>query len=744
MVIKIFNKKNTFFKVAVITTSLGLLMPSMGWTFNPSKLANYHMTPLIVLGGKAINIPATLGKIIQTHQGGSKTVICIQDLHCNYEVQMNIAGLIQHLRKRYDLKLVGQEGAFDRITSKSISSFPVSLIREQVLDYFVRQGRLTGADYVAALNSDEIILEGIEDRQRYDESQTLVRDFLNTETMGMLADIQERLNHIKLQIYNDKLLALNELRRAYLSGKTQLLSYVLNLQKMADRSSIPLKNFPSLNQFLQRHQENGHNPVDVDLLMSEIKSITSLLKARLITTEQEKDLDRQYFQFEILEKLLAISVSREELEYFRLHRDQFRVNNLIGFFQKYEKAYDSYDNQLLPLNHYLAMAERFYELADERSVVFVNELLSKMDNYKQTLAVMINGGFHSQEVMELLKEKGINTMLIKPTLTKQDIINPYFELLQGRQTRLERLLKKNQTIMAIENAWYSSTFKQEIIIAIENLIALYQRGELKLKADSSVNLAIKQWKISNSRYSLIELSENEKNSYPIRQDMVYWSNLENEHDARTILVIVPKTLYDRIDSQHLNLIDTQIMDKWVFVHCADMTSMVALDQQLTWLTSQEHFDWSKFLEPFRLTVNWIIGHLRGTTPFLQTAITNLTKFYHPTAVSPFEIRKRINVLIQQQQVLDKTTIVTSASQQLITAPLPAGAWKNQQGNFLLDIFSYIIALGLVGLTGLSFYLVGLDIPTLVFGTMAVMFIVVKLIYMNVHSKEKKRRCQVFS
>ncbi|NTV52926.1 MAG: hypothetical protein HGA76_07950, partial [Candidatus Firestonebacteria bacterium] len=87
-------------------------------------------------------------------------------------------------------------------------------------------------------------------------------------------------------------------------------------------------------------------------------------------------------------------------------------------------------------------------MADIRSEHFAANLTRKMEDAHENLAVVITGGFHSDGFLSELKKQGIGYLSIKPRLTKQDAANPYFSILQGKKLPIEKLLAKNQTILA--------------------------------------------------------------------------------------------------------------------------------------------------------------------------------------------------------------------------------------------------------------------------------------------------------
>ncbi|MCK5218884.1 hypothetical protein KAR10_05145, partial [bacterium] len=99
-------------KAWAMLVSVTFIIPYLSWAFDAGNyaLAKPNFLRIAHLG-KVLTIPERIGSITQGFQGNQKTIVCIQDLHCNYEVQKNIAGIIQHLVRKHGLRLIGEEGA---------------------------------------------------------------------------------------------------------------------------------------------------------------------------------------------------------------------------------------------------------------------------------------------------------------------------------------------------------------------------------------------------------------------------------------------------------------------------------------------------------------------------------------------------------------------------------------------------------------------------------------------------------
>ncbi|NTV52164.1 MAG: hypothetical protein HGA76_04010, partial [Candidatus Firestonebacteria bacterium] len=441
----------------------------------------------VVYEGKSVDLPAQLGSVEKAFQGQNKLIIHIQDLHCNYEVQKNIAGMIHLLAKEHGLKLVGEEGAFGTEDIDPIRSFPIAEIREAVGDYYVKQGRLTGAEYYGGTGEYPVKLEGIETPKLYEDSLAAVHGFLNAESQGYCLDLRESLDALKNDIYNPALLALDQERMAYRSGQLDVLGYAAKLKRLADEQGESLAAYPQLEQYLRQGTNLFGEKVEPDALFLQMDMLDEALREALYTSELQRELDAQYRRLDIVEKLLNISATQEELREFRTQREKFSVRSFSRFLQQ-QAGPEAVDPELYALDAYLGQVAEFYRLADIRSQHFAVNLTRKMEDAHENLAVVITGGFHSDGFLSELKKQGIGYLSIKPRLTKQDAANPYFSILQGKKLPIEKLLAKNQTILA-PRVWPETSFFKEILGVNLGTLGQY----LTLKFRPRLQPAVQAW-----------------------------------------------------------------------------------------------------------------------------------------------------------------------------------------------------------------------------------------------------------
>src|SRR3989338_10906303 len=120
----------------------------------------------------SIRVPESMGEIKKSFQGSrDRIVVHIQDAHVNEDAQKNIAQILDFFSKQYGMKLVNLEGAEGRLYPEVFSFFPDKSARQDVAEYFLKQGRLSGPLYWAVVERPEAELFGIEDNALYEENR---------------------------------------------------------------------------------------------------------------------------------------------------------------------------------------------------------------------------------------------------------------------------------------------------------------------------------------------------------------------------------------------------------------------------------------------------------------------------------------------------------------------------------------------------------------------------------------------
>jgi hypothetical protein len=432
-----------FTKILALLVGTTFLWPSVSWAF----ATNAYPLPknIILFENQTVEIPDQVAVSLYKHQGTKGLVIHIQDLHCNYEAQTNIAKLIQHLAEHNQLRLVGIEGASLAVNTTHLSLYPDDNVKQSLGKFFMKQGKLSGAEFYASTSQRPVLLNGIENSALYGASRELVTRFLNDENQGYVSDLRESLNELKSKIYSRTLLKVDEENQAYRSGSVIPIAYYTYLLKQAQRLHLDGRAFPLVAGAVADPKTVLQN-FRSDELNQEADRLEHAIRAVLYATPEEKALDTYLHRVDILEKLINISVSQEELAEYRSDPAGFSVKTIAAFVDQHQGSMNS---EIFGLDQSIKLVMEFYALADARSQAFVENITRQMQNTKTGIAVMVTGGFHTQRVLEDLAAKDMAYVSVQPRLLHQDLVNPYFDLIRNRKTPLEKLLAKNQNIFAL-------------------------------------------------------------------------------------------------------------------------------------------------------------------------------------------------------------------------------------------------------------------------------------------------------
>ncbi len=436
-------------KIISILVSITFVFPCLTWAFEPGSFSapaqhiSYNQQP--------IKISPKFGIITQLYKGNERLVVHVQDLHCNYEVQNNIAKMIDTLAGSCGLQLVGIEGASLPINVTKLSTFPVEEVKRETAHYLMKQGKLTGPELYAAVGQHPIQLEGIETAALYEHNHKTVMQFLNNESQGYIFDLRETLEELKPGIYNPTLAALDKKKQAFRRGALSLLKYCAYLHAYANRCGEDLGAYPNFKVYLSERRPAFSKGLDSDLLFSELGQLDKRLRARVYTTSVQAEMDLMQHRLDVMEKLLNISAAPGELAEYRYQPGDFKVGRFREFIRQYDKTGELIlDPEVYALDRYLEEARTFYQTADERSRVFVGNMLDRMEVHRTGISMLVTGGFHTPLVLKELEHQGVSYICVKPQLRRRDIINPYFALLRNQRTPLEKLLAQNQNVLAIE------------------------------------------------------------------------------------------------------------------------------------------------------------------------------------------------------------------------------------------------------------------------------------------------------
>jgi len=251
----------------------------------------------------------------------------------------------------------------------------------------------------------------------------------NSERIELIDELSKRLSSLELETFVKKT---SQFKNEEIKAR-EFYSYLL---KKAETTGISAKKaFPNLlkyRKYIETYETlNSHN------LFSEIEALEEELFSELCENKAQKELCTLSKNLAILNKLFNVTLTSQEYKDYSL-----------SFSPSLSSPHKRESHEKIPtLNTYKTKMEEFYTLAFKRDSAFLRNIKDGLKD-KDKL-IVVTGGFHTENLKMLLKEKGYSYFSIMPKLDKKDEENPYFKLLSGGLIEEERIVTQAMSSIAL-------------------------------------------------------------------------------------------------------------------------------------------------------------------------------------------------------------------------------------------------------------------------------------------------------
>lgn len=391
-----------------------------------------------------------LGSIMDYHGFGYnlKLLVYIQDPHAHYEGQKKIAHILEYLIVAYGLKLILVEGG---VTDKDFTYLRERApLKERIekADKLLKEGVISGEEYLNIASDYPMTFQGIEDKKLYDRHCEALWEIDKFKDIAL--EYVEKLivasDAVKPKIHNADLLELDDKKRSYDNEAIHLLAYYEYLFRKAEELELPLHTFPNFIKLIklgelerkiylvkihcgsaseeERRLYSQYVNLKDDLNISQLFEEEALLEKSvenaLSQTQDQKNLLNISRALSIMKNLLRIKGVPEEYRYFQENEDHFNPDFWASFLQ--EKSRELGIDTNIPENSYimkdnLAKVEEFYGIAAERNEMFFKKINTRMEKDNVNLAALIAGGFHKLYLTKLFLDNGYSYIVISPLVT---------------------------------------------------------------------------------------------------------------------------------------------------------------------------------------------------------------------------------------------------------------------------------------------------------------------------------------
>jgi hypothetical protein len=427
------------------------------------------------------------GKITESYKGlTNDEIILIQDLHCDPIVQKNIYNVLNNLGKQYkDKKMVlGIEGSpYVKINTTLFSKIPNENVKNKVIDYFLQNADITGAEKYAILNYKNISLYGIEN---YDEYIKNFKSLCESEKYNLLmkdicCKMRQIIKSLKPVIYQDEIIESDNYDYLYSINKISFDICLDYYVKKAHSFDINIsKEFPAIWLYKKINFNKNYSKFDnynkEIQLMEEFKKFKYFVKIKIKNDDTKAIVKAEYY-LNIFENVMTHSATRDDV-YLWENKSKEILDFLFNFNKRmYVKNY--FEIYKKEIQEQKVIIDAFYLQAEKRNEIMVNNIL----NLKGDVKILVSGGYHTQGIAKILRSKGITYKIIFPNVGK--ITNNKFyemrlkeqgQVLFGNKISISNISKTFLMFMSrlLENG-LESHFAQNVF---EKIIEVYKEQHI--------------------------------------------------------------------------------------------------------------------------------------------------------------------------------------------------------------------------------------------------------------------------
>jgi hypothetical protein len=223
------------------------------------------------------------------------------------------------------------------------------------------------------------------------------------------ADLLERLVRVLPKAQLERLVNQSAL---YRSGRVTYGDYYRFFRSLCEEGHVSLKEYGQFNTYVryvllaERINRND--------LLNELSALERAVQNSLVVTDRERRVVNAGRHLDQLDRLVHHTYTPADWNEHLLHAEDVRS---VGLAVRVLAQEEGLPNALSPPSAgTLIPYENFCAQALGRNGALVNNLLKKMDSEKTATAVLVAGGFHTEGITRLLKQKDVSYAVVTPQM----------------------------------------------------------------------------------------------------------------------------------------------------------------------------------------------------------------------------------------------------------------------------------------------------------------------------------------
>lgn len=192
------------------------------------------------------------------------------------------------------------------------------------------------------------------------------------------------------------------------------LELIRSLLKLLEKNKVLAPKYPA-------HQLRSYLILLQEMQSSKMQQIQQDLDALTNTIETESKLASEAVSFlralhvmEQLHRLFSLQMTPQDLEKFKMSQKEFSSSNFIASLQTWT------EQDMTTIFSWIPKSMAFYDSAIQREQALVQNTLERFKTEPDSVAAMITGGFHGEQMMNEFHLKGYTVVNITPRFQVED------------------------------------------------------------------------------------------------------------------------------------------------------------------------------------------------------------------------------------------------------------------------------------------------------------------------------------
>lgn len=240
------------------------------------------------------------------------------------------------------------------------------------------------------------------------------------------------------------------------------------LARKAGFYGIDLGGYPNFKVYLE--YIGAYDSVDRRAVMDELEDLEIDTRKKLYTSDTQKELDALSMNLALLMNIFELRLTSRDYDKFKRDNLSFQARAFNEFISaNAARRYTGESAAPVPekLDEYLDRITAFYEYSFSRDTVFIDNAIFSgerissgeqgyTDKSSYSSAMLMTGGFHTDNLSSIMREREISYVSIMPCFTSERGYNsPYFDLLsRGYSYGVERIF--NTVIARVSTLAFAS------------------------------------------------------------------------------------------------------------------------------------------------------------------------------------------------------------------------------------------------------------------------------------------------